>query len=133
MEKILRHALSIAAAGIYRLCESLSAQFRLPASRGLDCFAYNKYKWFCTIVKTASTDPPAPNGSWSAPGLSAIPVYFFSLSADTTSVSASLIAAGALMMDMKLLLPIMLRSGKLMAMRNLAKRWYTLFPDTSIS
>jgi hypothetical protein len=49
-------------------------------------------------------------------------VYFFSLTGVTVSVSDSLMAPGALMMDIKLLLPIMLRSGKLMAMRNRAKR-----------
>jgi len=48
------------------------------------------------------------------------PVYFFSLGGVTVSISASLMAPGALMIDMKLLLPIMLRSGKLTAMRNFA-------------
>ena len=54
--------------------------------------------------------------------LAALPIrsaYFFSPPV-TVSVRDSLMAPGALMMDMKLLLPIMLRSGKLMAMRNRA-------------
>ncbi len=40
----------------------------------------------------------------------------------TVSMSESFIAPGALMIDMKLLLPIMLRSGKSMAIRKRAKR-----------
>ena len=53
--------------------------------------------------------------------------------APTTFFNASPIASGAHMMEKKLLLPIILKSGKLSAIRNLACNAYTCLPDTSSS
>ena len=68
------------------------------------------------IMRKCSSAPRLPS-MWQR----CIP-YCFIPSLVIVAESESLIAPGALMMDIKLLLPIMLRSGKLMAILNRAKR-----------